>query len=600
VSSRLAVAFACVALATALLAPAGAAEPVAADPDCLRRVAGLDLQTATIPQLAEAMEAKKLTSEQLVGAYLDRIAAYDAAGPKLNAVRALNPAAAQEARTLDAERAAGKVRGPLHGLPVLLKDNVATTELPITAGSVALEGAMAKRDAKLVERLRAAGAIVLGKTNLSEFAGWVDLGAAPGWSSLGGQVLNAYDLSATPSGSSSGSGVAASMAFSAATIGTETSGSILSPAMANGVVGLKPTLGAVDATGVLPLSPQFDVPGPIVRSATDAAAIFSVISGTPPAPLPSDALKGATLAYSESARDGLDAEEQTLFDGAIERARKLGATVTAVRSLDAQYVGLAEIGVIFNDFKWSLNAYLAGELRPETLKAKTLAEIIALRRGDQRAGRYGDNLLTVSDAQPGLEPVAIGTGLAARTLAQADITAALTEAGADAVLTPGNAHANIGAAAGWPTALVPAGYSGRGRTPFAVGFMGTGGEEARLLAFAHAFERDANARVAPTTVNPKLQPRPCSTGSTPAAPKRFSVAASAAGRHALRVVVRGVTGRVTLVVRRGSRVVRTVRTRARAGVARVTVRKLRRGRYTVVARAEGPPRTARSKAVRVR
>src|SRR3954469_19143538 len=307
----------CLLAPTAALAAAG--EPVAQDRDCLRFVRGIDLQTVTIPQLQTAMNAKKLSSVELVDAYLARIKVYD----KFNAIRALNPHARELAAVRDAERRAGRSRGPLQGIPVLLKDNVGTDDLPTTAGSIAMQGAVPRRDATLTARFRKAGAIILGKTNLSEWSNWMATGMPNGYSSLGGQVVNAYD-GGDPSGSSSGSAVAASLALAAATIGTETSGSILSPSLANSDVGLKTTRGIVSRTGIIPLAERFDVPGPIVRNVTDAAVIIGAIAGfdaadaatagadstLPPGRdftrgLGPRALAGVRLAYSEGDASGL-------------------------------------------------------------------------------------------------------------------------------------------------------------------------------------------------------------------------------------------------------------------------------------------------------
>src|SRR4051794_10517250 len=245
--------------------------------DCARSLRGVDLQTATIPQLQQAMSTGRFSSADLVDAYLARIAAY----PKLNAIRDLAAGARAQAAERDGERATGLVRGPLHGIPILLKDNIGTAGEPTTAGSIALEGVVPKHDATVTQRLQDAGAIILGKANLSEFAGWVDLSMPPGYSSLGGQVVNAYNFG-DPSGSSAGSGVAASMALATGTLGTETSGSILSPSSANSDVGVKTTLGLVSRYGILPLSPSFDVPGPIVRSVTDAAVLLGALAGPDP------------------------------------------------------------------------------------------------------------------------------------------------------------------------------------------------------------------------------------------------------------------------------------------------------------------------------
>jgi amidase len=380
-----------IVLAVAATPSFAAAKPPAKAKDCYATVRGVDLQRATVLDLQRAMAAHQLTSVDLVHAYLGRIKAYDPGPGELNAIRALNPNALHDAAAADSERRHGRVRGPLHGIPVLLKDNVGTTALPTTAGSIALAGSVPKHDATITERLRAAGAIVLGKTNLSEFANWVDLSMPNGYSSLGGQVVNAY-TEGDPSGSSSGSGVAASMAFAAVTIGTETSGSILSPSDANSDVGVKPTLGLASRYGIIPLAPGFDVPGPITRNVTDAAAVLSAIAGRDPKDaittgaqvpaggyLPSlraNALKGVRLGVP-SARNRPSGTRGQVFDAALAALKAAGATPVETDALS--YTGLAsesELGVIPNEFKWSLNEYLASEARPTT-GVKTLADIVA-------------------------------------------------------------------------------------------------------------------------------------------------------------------------------------------------------------------------------
>src|SRR5689334_16835121 len=241
--------------------------------ECSRVVDGVDLQTATIPEMQAAMHNGDLSSVDLVRAYLARIAAFDRGGSiKLDSVRTLAPDALEQAAQADKLREEGDSR-PLLGIPVMIKDNIATKDMPTTAGSVTLEGAQTNRDATIAKRLRDAGAIIMGKLNLGEFANWTSLGNPNGWSSLGGRVKNAYTSTPTtigdPSGSSSGSGVAASMAFAAATIGTETSGSILGPTDASGDAGVKTTMGLVSRNGIVPLSPSFDVPGPITRNRSE-------------------------------------------------------------------------------------------------------------------------------------------------------------------------------------------------------------------------------------------------------------------------------------------------------------------------------------------
>ncbi len=493
------------------------AAPALAAKECGRFVKGIDLQTVTIPELQAAMDAGKLTSAELVDAYLARIAAFDTGGSlKLNSIRTLAPTAREQAEAADKARAAGDTR-PLLGIPVLLKDNVSTVDMPTTAGSIALEGAMPTRDATITKKLRAAGAIILGKANLSEFANWVALGAANGWSSLGGRVKNAYTSTTStigdPSGSSSGSGVAASMAFAAATIGTETSGSILSPTDANGDAGVKTTMGLASRAGILPLSPSFDVAGPITRNITDAAVVLRAIAGPDPddpatassqtsdyvRALHRGALEGTRLAYSNDARDSLSANEQALFDAGLERLRKLGATVTGVDALTAQYAGIAELGFIPNEFKASLNEYLA-DWEPNA-KSHNLDEVYAYAQEHADKYPYGMNLLQASDAQPGLSQL-YPAAISVQSAAKADIEAALAEAGAEAIVTPGPAHANIGAAAGYPTVETQLGYLQK--TPVDIGFMGRPYSEAKLLSYAYDFEQDAQVRKVPQELNTAL------------------------------------------------------------------------------------------------
>ena len=259
--------------------------------------ARLDLVEATVSELQKALQTKLITSEQLVEMYLARIAAYDDAGPALNAFLTLNADAIAEARQLDAARHPGIARSPLYGIPVLLKDNVDTADLPTTAGSVALEGSIPPDDAFITKRLREAGAIILGKATLTEFANFLAIGMPTGYSSLGGFGFNPYDPRVDPrtvppfndgrpvlqtGGSSSGSGIAVSANLVAIAVGTETSGSILSPASANGVVGIKPTVGLISRDGIIPITADQDTAGPITRTVTDAAILLGVLAGYDP------------------------------------------------------------------------------------------------------------------------------------------------------------------------------------------------------------------------------------------------------------------------------------------------------------------------------
>ena len=484
--------------------------------DCRAHVAGLDLETATIADLQHALATHRTTSVALVKAYVARIKAYD--GPT-NSIRDLSPTALAWAQRLDRERAGGALRGPLHGVPVLLKDNIGTGDEPTTAGSIALAGMRPYQDATLVAKLRNAGAIVLGKTNLSEFANWVDLSMPNGYSSLGGQVKNAYTLG-DPSGSSSGSGVAGSMAFAAAAFGSETSGSILSPSDVNGLVGVKPTRGLVSREGVIPLAEGFDTAGPMARDVADAAALLTVVAGTDPAdPATHDAnlhrtdytkairgasLRGVRLGYSQSARDGLSAPEQKVYDRALADLKRLGAVLVPTSALDdTGYVGLSELGLIPNDFKGNLDHYLATEAPTPKSGVTSLVDIVAYNQQHPDKVKYGQKLLIASAAQPGSRDAASAGSLALRTAQGANIDQALKADDLAAIVAPGASLANVGASAGYPTVIVPAGLV-RDTSPMGVSFMGTAWSEARLLRYAAAYEAGTHRRVPPTVVNPAI------------------------------------------------------------------------------------------------
>ena len=505
-------ALALVALAAPSLAapPAGGIRPVASPAaDCRARVAGLDLQTATVEQLQAAMRSGRLTSRRLTQAYLDRITAYD--GPT-NSVRVLAPTALAQADRFDRERRAGKVRGPLHGIPVLLKDNIGTTDVPTTAGSIALAGNIPKREAYVTAQLRAAGAVVLGKTNLSEFANWVSLSMPNGYSSLGGQVKSAYSLG-DPSGSSAGSGVAGSMAFATATLGSETSGSILSPSNVNGLVGVKPTLGLVSRAGIVPLAASFDTAGPMTRNVTDAAAVLTAISGADPRDSVTAAaprtdylagLKGATL---KGVRLGYDTgfEGDKLFDRALADLRAQGAVLVPTDLVsNGGLVGLTEVAEIPNEFKAGLNAYLTQEAGPLASKVTTLSDVIAYNSRFPDKVKFGQNLLQASDATPGVFAAGLAPAAVTRASSRAVIDGALLRDDLDAVIAPGPAYANVGAAAGYPTVIVPAGTTLDDTVPEGLSFLGTGFDELDLLRYAAAYEKATQRRVPPTVGNPDL------------------------------------------------------------------------------------------------
>lgn len=501
-----------VALASVTVVGAAGRGTASAAKECRPSVAGLDLQTVTIPQLQKALASGKATSRDLVEAYLARIASYDG---QVNSIRALNPDALKIASQLDAERAVGRKRGPLHGIPVLLKDNINTTDMPTTAGSIALKGSIPLDEATITTKLENAGAIILGKTNLSEFANWVDLNMPNGYSSLGGQVRNAY-TNGDPSGSSSGSGVAGTMAFATGTVGTETSGSILSPSQANSLVGIKPTTGLLSRFGIIPLAPSFDTPGPMTRTVTDAAIMLGVMAGVDErdertaesgdAPsdytefLNPDGLKGARLGYSPQ-----DLGDNGLFQDALTALEKQGATLVETDNLaNTSLTGLSEIGLIPNEFKASLNQYLADQT-PDSLRVRTLSDIIAYNEEHPEKVKYGQNLLIASDAMPGVYHPA--TAQATIQSSRAVIDATLLADDLDAIVAPGNTYANVSAAAGYPTVIVPAGYTGN--NPFGLSFLADGFSEPRLISFAYDYEQATKLRVPPTVVNEVLVPKGC-------------------------------------------------------------------------------------------
>jgi amidase len=528
-----------VSLSTGTTAQAG---PLYGDP--LVTVAGIDLQAATIPQLQAAMAAGRLTSHQLTQAYLDRIAYFDHGCVKINAVRTLTNDALAQADAADAARRAGRT-GPLLGIPIMLKDNIDTTDADTTAGSIALAGNRPPRDAALTSQLRAAGAVILAKTNLSEFANWVSLTMPNGFSSLGGQVLNPYDRG-DPSGSSSGSGAGGTLAYAAATFGTETSGSVLSPSAANSMVGIKPTLGVVSRNGIIPLAHSYDTAGPIARDVTDAAVLLSAVSapdptdsifleaaGSPPrghdytASLNRTALHGAHIGYSPADVSSLSAEGQVVFNRALADMAAQGATLVPFNTLsDSSVGGLTELAGIPSEFKFGIKDYLANEAGPAgphgrpVLVTDDLTGIVVYNQQHSSQIPYGQNLLIASDATAGAtadDPTSAVTIEAAR----ANIDTIFSQRGITAYVGPDASYANIGAAAGYPSVDVPVGYTDHGTTPMGMQILGRAWTEPTLIGYAYSYEQATHRRVPPTVADPGLV---CSTTVHPSVATRSSVA----------------------------------------------------------------------------
>lgn len=477
-----------------------------------------------------AMSDGRATSEQLVRAYLERIERIDRAGPKLNAVLAVNRNALADARKLDAERRAGKVRGPLHGVPVLLKDNIESADgAATTAGSLALAANVTGRDAPIVRRLTDAGAVILGKANLSEWANFRSTRSISGWSGVGGLVRNPYSLDRTACGSSSGSGAAVAAGLTALAIGTETDGSVTCPAAMNGVVGLKPTVGLVSRTFIVPISPDQDTAGPMTRTVADSAALLAAIAGSDPADpatreadarkadylkaLDRNALKGARIGVWHHWR-GRSPGADKVFDDAVAIIRAQGAEVIEIRGPDdATMSKIAELegDALRTEFKAALNAYLAST--PATVKSRTLDDLIAFNKAEPReTALFGQEIFEQTAAKPPLtDPAYREKRATAGRLAREGLDRMLAENRLDAILAPSGGPPSIvdpvnggpffgspsrlPAVSGYPHLTVPAGYvSG---LPVGVSFLGPAWSEARLLSLGFAFEQAARARREP-------------------------------------------------------------------------------------------------------
>ncbi|MGJ6963510.1 amidase family protein [Streptosporangium sp. G11] len=477
----------------------------------------IDLETVTVSQLQQALGARKITSEWLVNAYIERIRALNGDGPGLNAVRVLNGSAMDEARQADRDRSRGRVRGPMHGIPVLVKDNIDVNRLPTTAGALALANSYPSDDAFLTKRLRAGGAIILGKTNLTEFANFTTSGMPSGYSGLAGQVLNPYDVSQTPSGSSSGSGSAAASALAAVTVGTETSGSILSPSVANSLVGVKPTVGLISRTGIVPIAASQDTAGPMTRSVYDAAALLTALTGIDPqdpataasrdvvgtdytAALSKDALKNVRIGVvgAPTGNQGI------AFTRAVDVLRAQGATVSTV-TVDTS--GLPA-SILNYEFKRDLNAYLAR--LPARAPMKTLNDVVRfnLAHTGEGAIKFGQTLLEASDDIDLDDPATKAAYEADRdngiSTARRRLDSVLQAGGLDALVFAGNGSAGIGARAQYPSVAVPIGYDPANGRPFGMTFLGTAFTEARLLGYAYAYEQASREWRPPSVINPSL------------------------------------------------------------------------------------------------
>jgi amidase len=486
---------------------------------------------ATLSDLRSWMEAGRFTSEELTSAYLRRIEEVDQGGPALRAVIEVNPDALEIARRLDRERAEKGPRGPLHGIPVLIKDNIDTADRMLTtAGSLALADSRPARDAFVVRRLRESGAVLLGKTNLSEWANFRSTRSTSGWSGRGGQTLNPYALDRNPSGSSSGSAAAVAASLCAVAVGTETDGSIVSPSSACGVVGIKPTVGLVSRAGIVPIAHSQDTAGPIARTVADAAVLLGVLSAPDPddpatvgirgrpavdgvGSLDPGALRGARLGIVRERAFGFGPKSEAVLDEAVAALRRAGAAVTDPVALpNLGQTDESEMEVLLYEFKADLAAYLAS--RPGS-RVRGLGDLIAFNRDNaaRELPYFGQEIFEEADAKG---PLTDREYLAAleknrRRMGPEGIDAALAAHRLDALvaLTSGPAHltdpingdawsgssSSPAAVAGYPAVTVPAGHV-RG-LPVGVTFFGTAWSEAGLIRLAYAFEQATKARTPP-------------------------------------------------------------------------------------------------------
>ena len=459
------------------------------------------LETESAKSLQARLTAGTLSSETLVKAYLARIARTNAEGPAIQAVRALNTNAVTEAKALDAERASSGARGPLHGIPVLVDDFIDVSGLPTTAGSIALQKSMPSADAALVAKLKAAGAIVLGKTNVSELGGLFDANMPEGYSSLGGQVLLPSDTDKTVAGSAAGSAAATAAGLAALTVGLETStdtAQMIAPAGVAGVVALKPTVGLVGGAGVFGIATSQDAVGPITRTVYDAATSLEALSGGSYAAALSPSLAGKKIVVTSSTA--------APYPTAVTALAGVGATTT-VKAVGTPSPNPPSI--VAREYKRDVDAFLAGRAGG----AQSLQEIIDYNAANPVEGLKYQQGQLISAAAPDM--TGYEADLAAGKASSAAVIDALLADGSDAIMVPsGDALVGIADRAGYPVLTVPAGYGtgGAGRNPIGVTFIGTAGSEAKLLGAGYAFEQATNVRQAPSYTNPSMWR--CVPGST--------------------------------------------------------------------------------------
>ena len=493
-----------------------------------------EIEEQTIADMQQRMAAGEMTAQQLLGVYLDRIEQLDRQGPELRSIIELNPDAMEIAAELDRERRERGPRGALHGIPILLKDNIDTADkMTTTAGSLALEGSHPLQDAFVTQRLREAGAIIVGKANLSEWANFRSSHSSSGWSGRGGQGKNPFVLDRSPCGSSSGSGQSVSANLIAAAIGSETDGSIVCPSHTNGIVGIKPTVGLVSRAGIIPISYSQDTAGPMARTVADAAAVLGAIAGVEPRDamtaasagksfadytkfLDKDGLKGARIGVVREVYSGYSREADAIVEQALQALRDLGAvivdpadipTAAEMKSTDVEFQ------VMLYEIKAGLKAYFAA-LGPDA-PLRTLEDLIVFneKHADREMQYFGqDQLLLAQEKGPLTEQAYLDALATSHRLSRGQgIDAVMNEHNLDALIAATGApswpidlvngdhyvgsSSTPAAMAGYPLISVPAGYAFG--LPVGLTFMGRAYSEPTLIRLAYAFEQATNVRRAP-------------------------------------------------------------------------------------------------------
>jgi amidase len=487
-----------------------------------------NFEEASIAELHDRMQRGELRAEELAAWYLDRIDAIDHDGAELRSIIEVNPDALSIARALDEEWQLSGPRGPLHGIPVVLKANIDTADRMHThAGSLALASHRPPRDAFLVSRLRDSGAVILGKANLSEWANFRSSFSSSGWSSIGGQTRNPYDTARNPCGSSSGSAVAVAANLTVVAVGTETDGSVVCPSGINGIVGIKPTLGLVSRSGIIPIAHSQDTAGPMARTVRDAAILLSAMTGidaddpasaespgTVPdytANLAADGLQGRRIGVLRSySGAGNNPRVETIFENSIAVLREQGAEITDPIEVDMSDVGDAELEVLFYEFKADLNRYLEQSGAP----LQSLSDIIRFNEenADTVMPIFGQDLMLTTDEKgPLTDPEYAAALEASGAAARQRLTAVMDEHDLDALVAPTNGpawmtdHVNgdnfqvgsssFAAVSGFPNITVPAGFVAG--LPIGLSFIGRPYTEEELIEMAYAFEQATRARRPP-------------------------------------------------------------------------------------------------------